>query len=253
MYYRSNAMYEYLNGNPDNRFFYVSSDLWMLVYGNQNCDPQLLVLVSGVNDEDELSSVSEREGRAYKIMSELSEKSEVPVVFIRFSVNVESIDSIMLFNQKIRNFLRLNLADLRALFSRYGLPISKSPTAKYLNDKESSAYHKWQRTELGHSLRVSDIDLVSIKNREICKIYELKRSYYSLESWVPFNDDYNNFVLLSKLSHKAKLQLLIAYNKRTKNPWEDDISKIKLFEFNHAKRIPVTLIGYYTLKEFLDL
>ena len=246
-------MYEYLNGNPDNRFFYVSSDMWMLVYGNQKCEPLLLVLVSGVNDKDELSSVSEREGRAYKIMSELSEKSEVPLVFIRFSVNIATIDSVALFDPKSSNFLRLDLRELRTLFSKCGLPVSNTPTAKYLNDKESSAYHKWQRAELGHSLRVSDIDLVNIKNKEICKVYELKRSYYSLESWVPFTDDYHNFELLSKLSHKAKLQLLIAYNKRTKNPWKDDISKIKLFEFNHVNSNPVTLKGYYTLKEFLDL
>ena len=159
----------------------------------------------------------------------------------------------MLHNAKTNSFIKQSLQDLKNKFSGYGLPISNSKTDKYLNDKVSSAYHKWQRDQLGRSLVVSDIDLVNIKNGSLFAFYELKRSYKSLEEWQPHRDDYPNFILLSKLAQKSGLLLRIAYNVRTKNPWYDNISKIKVFEFKHGNPVSIKDRGIYSLSDFLNL
>lgn len=253
MYYQTNALYNFLEEHPDDRFFFVASDMWMLTYGNSDCDPLLLVLVSGVHETVITNAITVKERSAIEMLNSISIASNVPLIFIRFSIDLESIDSIMVYDAQAINFQRKSLDELKATFSRYGLPIKNAPTAKYLNDKLSSAYHNWQRHQLGSSLKVSDIDLINIKDGALFAFYELKRSYKSLEIWQPYRDDYPNFILLSRLASRAGLRFRIAYNVRTKNPWNDDISRIKVFGFNHVGQNKVRDLAIYTLENFLNL
>lgn len=47
-YYKSNALYEYITAKHLQRFKFVVGDAWQLVYGDNSCNPLLLILASGV-------------------------------------------------------------------------------------------------------------------------------------------------------------------------------------------------------------
>ena len=107
------------------------------------------------------------------------------------------------------------MPELSKLFASIGLPVSNTHTAKYLNDRTSSAYHNWQRNSLGAALTVSDIDLWRVSETGDPEIvFELKRSYYDLSRWKPFTDDYRNFMLISNLCQRAGTHFKIIYNQR---------------------------------------
>ena len=84
------------------------------------------------------------------------------------------------------------------------------------------------------------------------EIFELKRSYIDIESWSPFKQDYNNFRLLSNLALLTNLKFKIIYYVRQKNPWVEDISKIKVFNVNFNRKVPINLWGIYQLNDFIE-
>jgi hypothetical protein len=123
---------------------------------------------------------------------------------------------------------------------------------KSINDKSSSPYHDWQRSNMGSSVIATDIDLLRFEGQNPIEILELKRSYKALEEWEPYHRDYKNFLLLSKLARKRDLAFYIVYNHRTKSPFYDDISRLKIFEFDHRMTTYCRLMGYRTIQQFAD-
>ena len=242
-YYKTNALYEYIKDHNIQHLEYVAGNLWMLIYGDSQCDPHLLVTASGVPQDEIYSELSKEEKRIHNRMIQLYKRTKIPSIFIRFAINTDSIDEVLLFNKE-HKFVPYTMDKLTEIFAHFGLPTApykSSKTAKYLNDKTSSAYHKWQRDNLGRDLKVSDFDLLKVdKDGNIEEVYELKRSYYSLDRWKPFQDDYNNFRLLLKLLSKDNIKLKIVYNVRTKNPFFDDISKLKIFNVNEHQNPLIT-------------
>lgn len=232
MYYKTNAIYKYIENNKLNNYEFCSSNLWQLVYADRYCIPRLMVVVSGVKYPEITKKLSEKELVAYTRMQQLSDISNINVKFIRFAIDQNQVDSVYLYESN--NFIQISMSDLKMLYGSYGLPISKTSTDKYLNDKTSSAYHNWQRNCLGKDLKISDIDLLKVNsyNNKIDTIYELKRSIIPIEKWNPYPEDYNNFKVLANLVKGSGVSLKIAYNVRRKNPWEDDISEIKVFDLN---------------------
>lgn len=230
IYYKSNALYDYIIDNNLNSFEFVSGNLWQLVYADANCIPRLLVLVSGVEGAHIYKPISNNECKAYNRIQELSSLSGVPNLFVRFKID-QDINGFHILLQN-NSFAQIEVAKLTQIFSNYGLPISENVTKKYLNDKTSSAYHNWQRGSLGSALKVTDIDLMKINplTGSIGVIYELKRSYICINTWNPYPDDYNNFRILRNLLLNTGITFKIAYNVRTTKPtWNDNISVIKLF------------------------
>lgn len=93
----------------------------------------------------------------------------------------------------------------------------------------SSDFYAWQRDTLGN-ITVSDFDLLQTDiNGLVTRVFELKRSFYELEYWKPFREDYKNFALLINVLRNTSINLNIIYN-QFKNG-VDYISKVKLFEF----------------------
>ena len=84
-------------------------------------------------------------------------------------------------------------------------------------------------------------------------IIELKRSYYDLERWKPFTDDYRNFRLISNLCNMSNLGFKILYNQRIKTPFQDKIDKMKLFEVDFSKNPSIKENGIITLLQFESL
>ncbi len=251
-YYQSNALYDYFKKNYTPHFKFVSGNLWQLIYGASNCSPKLLVLASGISNNKLDSKFSEDELEAFKTLEELSERTKIPLRFVRFIINEREVNEVFTFINN-ENGRIVSMDTLSQLFGQSGLPISQTPTGKYLNDVESSAYHKWQRACLGSSLKVSDLDLLRFSNEnKITHLYELKRSYYSLENWEPFSVDYNNFRLVSRLMKKANIKFQIIYNVRKKNPWHDDISKLKIFDVDIDDDRFIIFNKYVSLQAFID-
>lgn len=248
-YYSSNALYDYLQRNPKTNFKFVVGNMWQLVYGDNNCTPKALVLAVGVNKADYERTLSSSEQEAFNQLQYLSLKCNIPLLYVRFIADGE-IEGVKTINDK-GDFANLSMRELTQKFNSLGLPTSNTPTAKYLNDRSSSAYHNWQRNSLGAALTVSDIDLWKLDaNSNPSYFYELKRSYYALERWKPFPDDYRNFRLLSNLANSARIGFRIAYNVREKNPFKDDISKLKIFDIDFSKPISITEKGIFDLNNF---
>jgi hypothetical protein len=253
-YYKRNAIYDFIDGNRLENFKFCSGNMWQLVYGDNKCSPKLLVFVVGVNNERYDLDFSEKEKEAFFLLNNLAVKCNLPVRVIKFNSEDNSIEKIKIYEDVNSDFKDLSLMKLKDVFKEYGLPISDSATAKYLNDRTSSAYHKWQRGHLGRDLTVSDIDLWKLNpDGNVQRIYELKRSYYSIERWSPFPDDYRNFRLLSNMANIANIRFGIVYNVRQKNPFYDDISSIKVFRVDFSHRIPIVIVGVYDTNGFFNL
>ena len=252
-YYKSNAIYDYLISKKINKYRFVVGNAWQLVYGNGNCEPLLLVYAVGVPVKHLESKPSENEEEGYKLLNETANKAKLPIIYLRFACDVESITQVVVSNSTFQYSI-IPIEILYEEFAKYGLPTSVSSTNKYLNDKTSSAYHDWQRKNLGANITVTDIDLWKLdmsSNPEI--IIELKRSYYDLERWKPFTDDYRNFRLISNLCNMSNLGFKILYNQRIKTPFQDKIDKMKLFEVDFSTNPSIKENGIITLLQFESL
>lgn len=250
-YYIGNAIYDELLANSVQHFRFVTGNAWQLVYGDEDCNPLLLVYARGVKSIDYESPLSAVDKEGMDFLRSLSEVTGLPFIGIKFCTDINEIEEVLLTTNGIAA-KRKSLSELKMFFSEHGLPITNSSTVKYLNDKTSSAYHKWQRESLGKSLMVSDIDLYKINTSGLpTTLYELKRSYYPLEKWVPFSDDYNNFKLLYNLCEISNMKLKILYNVRTKSPFFDDPSIIKLFSVNFKSSPPIILDGILSFQDFI--
>ena len=60
-YYNTNALYEYIKKHNIQHLEFAAGNLWMLVYGDLQCIPRLLVTVSGVKNSELFSELSTEE------------------------------------------------------------------------------------------------------------------------------------------------------------------------------------------------
>ena len=190
---------------------------------------------------------------AFNFLSIAAGNANLPIRYIRFSSDVESVENVRVSDGSFV-YSTLSMPELSSLFGSFGLPVSNSQTAKYLNDAASSAFHKWQRSSLGSALTVSDIDLWRVSESGIPElIIELKRSYYDLPRWKPFTDDYRNFRLISNFCNKSSIKFKIIYNQRLTNPFEDKIDKLKIFSVDFSSNTPITEEGIILLEELPNI
>lgn len=247
-YYVGNAVYDYLGrrGNGEN-FFWMSGNMWLLVYGDEECEPKVLTVASS---GELCGSITEEEKRAVKMAEALALNTEVEVNFIRFAPR-GSIENVWYWERGMEKTLMISSDDLRRRFERQGLNMNRMEVRKQINHRSSSPYHEWQRANMGSRVTVADVDLVRLDGEEPTEIIELKRSYIALEKWWPYEEDYANFKLISKLAKQRGMNFYIVYNHRDKSPFYDDISNLKVFEFDHEKNDPCRLLGYETIQEFV--
>lgn len=252
-YYKSNAVYEYISANNLTKFSFVTGNAWQLVYGNNSCEPLVLIFAVGVPLAALNAAPSNDEKEAFNLLSVAGANAKLPVRYIRFACDVDEVKTVCVSDHTFI-YSSLSMQQLSALFGSFGLPVSDTQTTKYLNDKTSGTYHNWQRSSLGAALTVSDIDLWRLnKNGNPEFIFELKRSYYDLHHWKPFADDYRNFMLISNFCNMAGLQFRIIYNQRIKSPFEDKIDKLKIFTVDFSKTSAITENGIIMLNEFENI
>jgi len=236
-YYKSNAVYDNLEMNSC--FSWVSGNAWILIYGDYSFEPKLIVFVHGSSwkiDDSVLSYVSS-----------ISSRTSVPAIRIEFDDLSNEIEFVKI-HKGSGDQLNLQLDDLKKLFFKYGVPVNDGLCVKAVNDSTSSAYHNWQRSFLG-TIVVSDVDLIKIKNESVEALVELKRSFVSLDKWMPYKADYPNFRLISNLCDRGGFKFFIAYNVRHTRPlFFDDVSFIKLFDFDAGFNL--SQVSILNFKEF---
>lgn len=240
-YYESNAIYDLLQKEhliPP--FFFAGPHIWHLVYGDAESLPIILLLVTAGRATNLTVAPTPVEQRSLSVLSVLATRSDLPLFHLRFGFDIHEVYSVGWRPQSAGEFQIMPLDQLAETYSGLGLPVRRGTTAKAVNDKPSSAYHNWQRGTLGSNVTVTDIDLWKLdRNRTPLAAFELKRSYKQVEKWTPYRRDYPNFRLLSNALNAARIPFYIAYNRRTKSPWNDDPSKIALFMVNFAKQPPI--------------
>jgi len=252
-YYKSNALYEYISSKQLPRFKFVVGNAWQLIYGDNSCRALVLIFAVGVPNSEIENLPSDAERDAFNLLIIAGNHAHLPVKYIRFACDVEEVETVRVSDHTF-SYTTLSMVQLSQLFGSFGLPVSNTHTAKYLNDKTSSAYHKWQRTSLGAALTVSDIDLWRLSDAGLPEIiFELKRSYYDLSKWKPFTDDYRNFQLISDLCSRAGMQFKIIYNQRIKTPFEDKIDRLKIFTVDFANTPAITENGIILLNELENI
>jgi hypothetical protein len=252
-YYKGNALYSHIDTNNITTHDFVSGNMWQLVYGDNTCNPKLLVLAIGSTTNDYNGAFSDKEKKAFDLLQLLSKKSGVPLKIVKFNAEAASVENVIVYDDLEQKGRSLSMEELSNMFKSYGLPVSNTQTAKYVNDMTSSAYHNWQRSSLGRELTVSDIDLWKLNDDgSINSIYELKRSFISIEKWNPYPDDYRNFQLISNLANLSSIAFKIAYNVRQTNPFKEDISTIKVFNVDFSKKPPISFQGVYDTNKFFD-
>jgi hypothetical protein len=249
-YYKGNAIYQYISDNNIKRFEFVVGDCWQLVYGNQIGDPKLLVFAFAYTDDWNSEKINQTVIKGYEVLLQLSLLSKLPILFIGFNQSQNMIDSVVISND-LKHFNSKSLSELTQIFKSHGLPLQNTKTNKYLNDKTSSAYHKWQRDQLGKNLVVSDIDLWLMNDSKPFVIFELKRSIISLEKWKPYKDDYSNFILLTNLCQLAGIKFFILYNVREKNPTKDIIDRIKIFHLKFDNILKIEEGKIYQINQLI--
>lgn len=231
-YYKTNALYDYLDKHKKKEnFFWASGNMWLLVYGDNNAEPKVLIVVSG----DSISlKLSELEIKAIKIAKELTKGTNIATGFIRFDPVIEPIEKVLFWDKDINDFIIIPINKLKDYFSGSGLPLNDNKVEKLINDKSSSPYHNWQRNNMGNGVVVSDIDLIRLENDIPIEIIELKRSKINLKQWKPYRQDYINFNLLDKLAKQRGIKFRIVYNYRQNSPSiYDDIQKLKIFSYDY--------------------
>lgn len=240
-YYKTNAVYKLLESEQAHPFVWVSGNAWMLVYGDQTAAPKALVLAFGK------SWVLQNE--VIQTAKNIAARSGIPLFFVKFDDGTQSIDKVG-FGRPGQKPVEMSLDQLKDEFQKIGLPVKSGACGKSVNDATSSAYHNWQRSSLG-SIKVTDIDLIRLDlDGSPIEAIELKRSFYSLQDWKPYPDDYVNFNLLLSVCRQAEMKVTIAYNVRqTKPVFKDDASRFMLFSYS-TPNLPVK-IGQFSYGDFL--
>ncbi len=248
-YYESNGIYEYLKENNIKDFFWTSLDKWILVYGNDRQEPKVVSVVVKASGNSE--GVSQQEKNIISVVKCIVKDTDIHMNFIRYDAD-KPLETVQYWEAGSAPLETITMDDLRNRFIHHGIKMNENKTKKLINDRSSSQYNEWQRENMGSDVTVSDIDLIRFKGNEIKEIIELKRSIIPLERWNPYKADFNNFILLSKLAVEAGIGFYIAYNYRQERPFLDDISYIKLFEFDYRMKEYYKFIRYLSIEEFVS-
>ena len=246
-YYQGNGVYRFLeNCEQRGSFYWTGRNLWLLIYGDEYNEPRVLTVASGMKLDVQ---ITEDEKRALNVAKQLTKNTDLPINFVRFDP-AKPFEQVRYWEQGMHTMPVLSDMDLRERFEQYGLTMNEKRAKKSINDKGSSTYHEWQRTHMGDSILAVDIDLLRLDNGRISEMIELKRSHKDIKIWEPYEDDYNNFILLSRLARKTNLDFYIVYNHRTKKPFMDDVSIVKLFEFDHRTQPYCRYLTSMTMQQF---
>ena len=227
-YYKTNAIYTELEKYADIPFVWTSGNAWILLYADNTAEVKIVATVLGHSTRRVNKKIKSRIETAQSKAVTLAKAASAIFATIEFDDEATEIDKVTL------NGHTATLSELKDWFAKAGLAVKGSATSKAINDAASSAYHKWQRENLG-AIKVSDMDLLRLDpdTGGVVEILELKRSFISLENWRPYPVDFQNFNVIENLATRVGVRFTIAYNVRITQPtFRDDASLISLFDYS---------------------
>lgn len=252
MKYDGNGIYDYIRNSGLNNYFFLAKTQWIMLYGNNQAIPKLLAFISEVNNIT--LSMTENEKHSKNVCEAIAEQLKLPFITVRFSNSDHN--NVELYMSEGKQTKIISYERLRDAFEYYSVIPNGTPK-KEVNQYTSSAYHNWQRANLGNIV-VTDLDLIRFENKLINCIIELKRSKKSLDSWRPYPDDFSNFALISNaitLSGKD-IPFYLYYNLLSEGRMgerSEDLSRIKVFRFNTYDGIISSREVQYSLLRFSTL
>ena len=246
-YYRGNAIYDLIESTHN--FRYTTENLWILVYGNRDCDPKVILLLSAYKNENyESKTLTPKESEIMIYTEQISHKSGVPFIYVRFNNDSEKLNEVKIMMNG--RFKSISLDEYVNVLIGFGIQKNSQSCKKPINSHASNLYHLWQ-VNCGLDITTSDIDLMRVNSElEITEVYELKRSFISIEKWEPYSADFNNFILLSKLFTRCGVSFYIMFNQYQKSPFKDDIEKVKLYKVIYEKELKIINLGILNISSF---
>lgn len=226
--YSTNAIYEHLKVQTNllNKYLYIQEGNWILIYGNENTQPKLFLVVTRIKGTLD-QPLTEFESIALQLLS----GQPTPVRLLRFNEANFSDQVAISLNEENNSAVIIKTRNLYSqLFQPFDISADAGIATKAVNDATSSTFHDWQRSFLSGRITVSDVDLIQYNNEyKIEKIFELKRSYLSLATWRPYPADYSNFILLRR-AFAPQISIIILYNYYSRNlPRIEDISVVRAY------------------------
>ena len=253
MYYQGNELYRYLlEHDLGDRYFWVSGNMWTLLYSNLDGTPVTLCFASRVDQEEELTrKPTSEEIRAFQKFCLLAQRAQLPLFSLRFVDDGAHACEFFWFREYRSSdpAQLISSAQLLDWLRKQGLNFQGDCAKKDVNDKVSSSFHLWQRERMGSSVIAADLDLMRMKNGAVDTSYELKLSCLPLEKWTPFGTDRANYRAGCCLARRAGANYRIVYNVRhTKPEFFDDVSRLKIFSLDQGW--PPAELGEYGIEDY---
>lgn len=187
--YSGNAICEYIRRKGLDLYYCSAKNNWMLIYGNIDSIPKIMVFVISVKDINCVFSDTEKQ-EMHKALS-IARYLGLPFMVVGTK---EKNEFVKFWKEGEKKWEIINYDKLRDIYQEYGV-VQQGSAKKRVNQYVSSSYHIWQREALG-PITVSDLDLIKYDKDRVQEIIELKRSKIALDQWKPFEKDYPNFALL---------------------------------------------------------
>ena len=130
--------------------------------------PTVVVFVRGTSATAGI--VAEEVQEAARFAEKIAERAQLPFRVVTFDDRVNEIDRVTLARTVESAGEEVTLDHLRDEFGGLGLPVRTGAAAKAVNDATSSAYHDWQRANLGRIV-VTDLDLLRVEDGEVTDLH----------------------------------------------------------------------------------
>lgn len=233
-HYEENGINNYIASHKINGFsLFDNSRSLLVIYNTSKNEPVMVVLDERYENNNSIENPDDYEKTLTALAINLASSLNVNLLIIKYLNSYETFNNtsriwVWTDEQPIEKAFTQNtyynadgllktmerLVNGKSTIKRYNN--NKSP-AKKENDALSSAFHLWTRKNVGIGAFV-DIDLIRYNGSKITEIIELKRSFYELKKWKPFNNDFNNYSALADIAARINVPLILLYNKQSEYP-----------------------------------
>ena len=236
MCFYHNNMLQHLRVNKGSHCYRLLSEtVGVLVIFNSNFDA-LCILIESYNEN--LAVLDSEEQDAINISNYICNKLGIPFYFFKYS------DKILNNNTQVLYFMNgMYSFDICSLYDFFTNKIinpnvnfnisNKNTPSKYINDKNSTPFHEWQRNCLNYNGFPVDIDMVFYENNVLYSLIEIKRSF--VKDWKPYKADKNNYLALCKFCDRLEVNFSLFFIPQIKNlsVKVDDYDHISIYNVLH--------------------
>ncbi len=228
--YDGNAIYDCLQKNSASFLLKPGQEVWPLIYATKDGRPQVVVMVSTDRATPnpffvrQVEHLARKAGLPFRRLTFCAAPpatphgSPAPLTFVMHTEGHAQPITQEAWKQEM---------------DRLGVP-TQGAANKPINRASSSAYHDWQRANLGN-IRVVDLDLLRINPRgQLTHVIELKRSSMGMASWQPFRADQPNFDVIAQVARKAGVEFELAFTRYNKQTLRESTHQIKVFQFENG-------------------